>query len=146
MTRATYETDFYTWTQEQAAALRGKHWAALDLEHLAEEVEDVGNTVRFALESQLVRLLFHLLKLANDSTERPRRGWRVTVMDARVEIAKRATGALQHHPDAYLPTAYRLARRRAALATAQALSNVPEVCPWTVAQVLDEDFWPEAGV
>ena len=37
--RATYETDVYTWTQEQAAALRDKHWAALDLERLAEEVE-----------------------------------------------------------------------------------------------------------
>jgi hypothetical protein len=144
MTRATYDTDFYTWTQEQAAALRDKNWAALDLERLAEEVEDVGNTVRFDLESQLVRLLVHLLKLAHDPTTRPRRGWRVTVMDARVEIAKRATGALQHYADAYLPTAYQHARHEAALATALSLSTFPEVCPWTVALMLDEDFWPEA--
>ena len=69
-TRATYETDVYTWTQEQAAALRDKHWAALDLEQLAEEVEDVGRNIRFAIEHQLERLLIHVLKLAYD----PRRG------------------------------------------------------------------------
>jgi hypothetical protein len=40
MTIPHYGTDFYTWTQSQAAALRAKDWAALDLEHLAEEIED----------------------------------------------------------------------------------------------------------
>ena len=24
------------------------------------------------------------------------------------------------------------------------LATFPEVCPWSLAQVLDEDFWPEA--
>jgi hypothetical protein len=24
------------------------------------------------------------------------------------------------------------------------LATFPEVCPWPVAQVLDEDFWPES--
>src|SRR5262245_6407563 len=33
-----YDTDFYTWTQTQAAALREKDWAALDVAHLAEEI------------------------------------------------------------------------------------------------------------
>jgi len=41
---AEYETDFYGWTQAQAQALRAKDWAALDVDHLAEEIEDVGNS------------------------------------------------------------------------------------------------------
>ena len=143
MSTPDYETDFYTWTQTQAEALRAKDWAALDLEHLAEEIEDVGNSVRFALESQLVRLLLHLLKVAYDPAARPRRGWRVTVANAREEIAKRATGGLHRHPAAYLPDAYRQARRNAALALDRPLADVPEACPWSVEQVLDEDFWPE---
>ena len=143
MTTPDYDADFYAWTQAQAAALRAKDWAALDLAHLAEEVEDVGNSVRFALESHLVRLLLHLLKLANDPTARPRRGWRVTVANAREEIAKRATGALQRHPAAYLPDAYRQARRHVALAMDRPLADFPEACPWTIDQVLDEEFWPE---
>jgi hypothetical protein len=143
VTTPDYDTDFYGWTQQQAAALRAKDWAALDLAHLAEEVEDVGNSVRFALERQLVRLLLHLLKLTHDPATRPRRGWRVTVAGAREEVAKRATGALQHHPARYLPDAYRQARRQAALALDRPLTTFPEACPWTVEQALDEDYWPE---
>lgn len=39
MARPLYNTDFYQWTQTQAVALRAKDIAALDLEHLAEEIE-----------------------------------------------------------------------------------------------------------
>ena len=140
-----YADDFYAWTQTQAAALRAKDWAALDLEHLAEEIEDVGNSVRFAIESQMVRLLLHLLKLRHDPATRPRRGWKVTADAAREEIAKRATGGLQHHPERYLPDVYRQARRRIALAMDRPVTDFPEACPWTVAQVLDDAFWPEEG-
>jgi hypothetical protein len=144
-----YETDFYQWTQTQAAALRDTRlkWLmtlGLDVENLAEEIESVGRRERFAIESQLVRLLLHLLKLAAASTARPRRGWRVTIAHAREEIAKRATGSLQHHPTAYLPDAYRQARHHAALALDRPLTEFPEACPWPMALILSPDFFPEA--
>jgi hypothetical protein len=145
MSTPDYDTDFYAWTKTQAEALRAKDWAALDPAHLAEEVEDVGNSVRFAVESHTVRLLLHLLKLVYDPSVRPRRGWRVTVANAREEITKRATGTLQRHPAAYLPDAYRQARRHVALALDRPLADFPEACPWTVEQVMDADFWPEAN-
>jgi hypothetical protein len=34
MTIPTYDTDFYAWTQQQAAALRDRTWMTLDVEHL----------------------------------------------------------------------------------------------------------------
>jgi hypothetical protein len=39
-----HETDFYTWTQEQAALLRRvpRGAFALDIDNLAEEIEDIG--------------------------------------------------------------------------------------------------------
>jgi hypothetical protein len=46
MTTPDYDTDFYAWTQQQAAALRAKDWAAVDIEHLAEEVDDLGASIR----------------------------------------------------------------------------------------------------
>jgi Domain of unknown function DUF29 len=138
-----YDTDFYTWTQTQAAALRAQEWKTLDLEHLAEEIESLGRSDRDAIESQLVRVLLHLLKLAYDPAPRPRRGWRVTVADAREQIDRKARHGLQHHPAAYLPEAYRYARRKAALATERPLTDFPEACPWLIEQVLDEDFWPD---
>jgi Domain of unknown function DUF29 len=145
MTTPDYDTDFYAWTQAQAAALRAKESKTLDWDHLAEEIESLGQRDRDAIESQLVRLLLHLLKLTSDPATRPRRGWRVTIADAREKVARKARHGLQDYPAAYLPTAYRYARRKAALATERPLATFPEACPWPLAQVLDEDFWPEAS-
>jgi hypothetical protein len=132
-----YDTDFYTWTPQQAQALRAKDFAALDLAHLAEEIDDLG--------SHLERLLFHLLKLAYDPATCPRRGWKVTVDHARQEIAKylRRNPSLRHLPAGYLAEAYRIARRGAALAMDRPPADFPEGCPWALAQVLDENWWPE---
>jgi hypothetical protein len=67
---ALYEEDIYAWSQHQAAVLR--RMAAmdpaalpndLDLQHVAEEIEDVGNEQRYAVESSLVQLFAHLIKI-----------------------------------------------------------------------------------
>jgi hypothetical protein len=145
MTTPDYSTDFYTWTRQQAAALRAKDFAALDLEHLAEEIADLGQSIENAIESHLERLLLHLLKYRYDPAQRPRRGWRLTIRHARREIAKlvRKNPGLQHHPAHYLADAYRHAREDAPDATGLAPATFPEACPWPIAQVLDADFWPE---
>jgi uncharacterized protein DUF29 len=140
-----YETDFYGWTQEQAKALRAKDLAALDLENLAEEIEDLGNNVEHAIESHLERLLLHLLKWRYDPAEEPRRGWQLTIRHARREIAKylRRNPGLQHLPEHYLDEAYRYVREDASIDTGFSLAMFPETCPWTIAQILDMEFLPE---
>ena len=57
MTNISYETDFYAWAQQQAKAIRTKDVAVLDIEHLAEEVEDLGRAVWKGIGSQMERLL-----------------------------------------------------------------------------------------
>jgi hypothetical protein len=145
MTASTYETDYYTWTQQQAEALRAKDWAALDVEHLAEEIADLGQSIENAIESHLERLLVHLLKYRYDPAQEPRRLWRLTIRHARRELAKllRKNPGLQHHPARYLATAYSDARGDAPDETGLPLDTFPEACPWPLAQVLDLDFWPE---
>jgi hypothetical protein len=141
-----YDTDFYTWTQTQAQALREKHWHGLDVDHLAEEIAELGQSIENAIESHLVRLLLHLLKYRYDPAQRPRRGWRLTIRHARREIAKliRKNPGLQHHPAHYLAEAYHHACADAPDATGLPPATFPETCPWPLAQVLDADFWPEA--
>ena len=69
-----YEEDFYAWTRDQAAALRRMakdRWnGPLDLEHLAEEIEDVGSERRDAVRSQVRRIIEHLLKLEHSRARR----------------------------------------------------------------------------
>jgi len=144
MTTPTYDTDFYAWTQQQAAALRAKDWPAVDLEHVAEEIEDLGNEQRHAVRSHLRVILLHLLKWAHQPTHRTP-GWRRSVLRGRAEVADR----LEHQPSlrrvapALLSQAYPRARRLAAAETGLPLATFPEACPWSVTQVLDEDFWPD---
>ena len=62
-----YEDDFYAWTREQARALRrlaeSRPNVGLDLEHLIEEVEDLGTSQRDAVRSHLRTIIEHCLKL-----------------------------------------------------------------------------------
>jgi Domain of unknown function DUF29 len=139
-----YDEDFYAWAAQQAAALRAKDWAALDLEHLAEEVEDLRKTERRGIQSQLRLILSHLLKWVYQPARRSN-SWRTTMANGRVLVQE----ALEDLPSLAreLPTlataAYPRARRDAAKDTGLPPATFPETCPWTVEQVLDADFWPE---
>jgi hypothetical protein len=145
MSQSLYDRDFYAWTQAQAHAVANKAWDKVDVTHLAEEVEGLGQSIENAIESHLERLLLHLLKYRYDPAQRPRRGWRLTIRHARREIAKliRKNPSLQHHPARYLAEAYQHARDDAPDATGLSPQTFPETCPWPIAQVLDPDFWPE---
>ena len=78
---ALYDEDIYAWSQHQAALLRrmAENRTALpndlDLEHVAEEIEEVGNEQRYAVESSLVQLLAHLIKIVALPDDQAVRHW-----------------------------------------------------------------------
>ena len=146
MTTPDYTTDFYAWALAQAAALRAKDWAALDLEHVAEELEVLGMNEKRALSRQLTRLLTHLLKWRYQPTHRTP-SWRRSINQARDTITDVLADnrTLRAAPGQQLPLAYRRARRDAIDQTGLPPATFPEACPWPVERVLDEDFWPEEG-
>jgi uncharacterized protein DUF29 len=86
-----YQRDFVAWSRQQATALRAAVRTGsnqeLDWENLAEEIEDLGRSVRRELRNQLTRIIHHLLKLEHSPAENPRRGWKSSVREARSEIA-----------------------------------------------------------
>ena len=137
-----YERDFVAWTERQAALLRAGDVSALDLEHLAEEIESVGSSERRELRSRLVRLLQHLLKWRFQPELRCR-SWATTIRVQRDDIA----GILEDSPSLrprvthILPQAYRRGRDQALDETG--LFALPEECPWTAEQVLSQDFLPD---
>lgn len=83
-----YNRDFLQWTEEQASALRRAKDSnlPLDWENLAEEIDTLGKSVRRELNSQIRRILRHLLKLAVSPAVLPRQGWRATVQAARNDV------------------------------------------------------------
>ncbi len=145
MSNTPYEADFYQWTQAQAAHLRAKAWAALDIDHLAEEIESLGASERRAIRSHLRVLLMHRLKWAFQAEKRSE-SWKSSIYTARVFIED----TVEDSPSlrGFLPEAfawaYPRARTDAAAETRLPLTTFPEACPWSLEEVLTDDVFLEA--
>jgi Domain of unknown function DUF29 len=142
MATALYDTDFDAWAAEQANALARGAWHELDLEHLIEEVEDLPQTGRTIVRSQLCILVAHLLKLKYQP-QRAGESWRTSVRNARVEIAAHIENrpSLRRELPDLLARAYPEARRLAIKETGLSPRTFPTRSEWSPDQLLDEDFW-----
>ena len=143
--------DFQAWLLEQAAALRERRYRSLDVEHLAEELEDMAVLRREGLRSDLIIVLLHMLKLACENRpthkQRRERQWKLDLVEHRdrVKHLLEGSGTLRSEFERMKPEAYRQARKRAGLAIDPGQKPVgPLECPWTSDQILDEDFFPQA--
>ena len=140
-----YEKDVVAWAMEQAALLRAGNLSALDIEHIAEEIEDVGKSEKRELASRMAVLLSHLLKWQHQPGRRGS-SWTRTLKEQRKAIA----AAIRQTPSlkASLSDADWLAGVWADAVTKAVdetgLDSFPEDCPWSMAQVLTEEFFPEA--
>lgn len=138
-----YEQDYVAWADEQALLLEQKRFNELDLVNLVEEVRDLGRRERDAIESQLTRLLMHLLKWQYQPEKRTR-SWLLTIKDARRQIAKLRSKypVLKVHTESVFFECYLEAREVASDETALPLNIFP-LDPYSFEQVLDADFFPE---
>ena len=57
-----YDEDFFEWTSRNAALLRAGRFDRADIEHIAEEIEDMGKRDLKELNSRVQVLVAHLLK------------------------------------------------------------------------------------
>lgn len=142
----TYELDFYTWTQQQAALLRKGRFSDLDVKHLIEEIESLGRSEKRELESRLKVLLMHFLKwqFQADQRERHGRSWLATIRNQRTELRKliRDNPSLKGHLEAAFIEAYQDARYEAEAETGLPISAFPESPPYKIEQILDPLWMP----
>jgi hypothetical protein len=138
----TYNRDFYAWTKEQAGLLKQHRADELDWENLAEEIESLGKRERQELRNRLAVLLGHLLKWqyqpANRSTS-----WKATIREQHLQLIE----LLQDNPSLkpYIPEALDFSYSRGVnLAIQQTgLETFPGQCPYSMEQILDQQFFPE---
>ena len=139
-----YDEDIVAWARQQAQLLRAKRFAELDIEHIAEEIEDVGKSEQRELASRMAVLLAHLLKWRYQPGRRGS-SWEATIHTQRNSIARR----LRRTPS--LVNALNEAEWWAdawddALAAAieeTGLTDFPATCPWEAEQVLNPEWLPD---
>lgn len=143
MSTTLYETDFYAWTQRQSALLRAEEFEQIDWNNLIEEIESFGRSQRQEIRSRLAVLIMHLLKLSYQPQRRSR-SWRVTVMTQRAELEPLLNDnpSLRAQLGTITAEAYPIALKKAIAETGLEKHVFLPQCPWTVEQILDEEFWP----
>ena len=108
MDGSLHDRDFHAWTREQAAALRRLAEtrpnldAGLDLPNLIEEVEDLGSEQVHRVESNLRRLMQHLIYLARQPQARTTRHWTAEALTFR-HAASLRPGSANRSPTSLPP-------------------------------------------
>ena len=135
-----YEEDFYAWCRVQADLLRSGRVSELDLEHLTDEVEDLGDALKRSVRNRIRTIIEHLLKLECSPARDPRPGWRATVRTQRVRLRDALTPSLRREIEDELAELYADARALAEGALRDhaedaAADALPGSCPYTLDQI-----------
>ena len=142
--RANYDGDLVAWANEQSILLRAGKFSDLDIEHIADEVEDVGKSEQRELASRMSVLLAHLLKW-KFQPERQGNSWLFTIKDQRRLIKRRLSKMPSLQPmlndsewlDEMWVDGVAIARKETGI------EDWPEISIWAIEQVMDDSFLPE---
>lgn len=142
----SYDVDIIGWANEQARLLRAGLFSQLDIEHIADEIEDVGKSEKRELRSRMAVLLAHLLKWQYQAGYRGN-SWRRTIKIQRSGIEECLIETPSLKADLGQPHWWkRVWDEGVGIAVKETgLDCFPESCPWGFEQIMDSDFWPESN-
>lgn len=141
--RNDYEIDLVAWAFDQAEKLRGRRANGIDWANLAEELEALGKSDKRGLSSHLRNLILHLLNWQFQPSKRSR-SREASIGNARDEIQARLldTPSLRNDLTESVASSYSRARKRASREARLPIHTFPESCPYSLEQLMDDDFLP----
>jgi Domain of unknown function DUF29 len=146
-----YEADFYAWTRQQALALRRlartRPNLPLDLEHIAEEIQDLGKSERDTVYSLAQRVIEHFLLIEHSPATDQRLHWADEIDTFRDQMKRKLSPTIRRQLKRDLGEVYAdgqriVARKMGRYGEEQAAAALPARCPYTLEQVLG-DWLPE---
>lgn len=152
-----YDRDLNLWIEKTIQQLKNRDFQSLDIDALIEELEDLGKSEKRALESNLMILCAHLLKLTvqKDAPETMKGSWYNSVIEHRKRIEKQLknTPSLKSYLASILESAYNdgrdIAIQEGKFASfgvkISSETDYPKTCPFTVEEILDQDFFGKQG-
>lgn len=137
-----YNSDYQQWLGEMVLLLKNKQVDALDYDHLIEELEALGREQKNAVESLVIQVIQHLLfyQYWSSEWEYNERHWRGELIGFRTQLELRLTTNLKSHLSQRLDYLYSKARKMAEVKTNL---NLPSENPYSLAEILDEDWLPD---
>ena len=142
----SYESDVVAWAKEQAALIRTGQFDQLDLTHIAEEIEDVGKREQRELASRVAVLLAHILKWKFQPQKRSI-SWTLTIKEQRRLLVRRVQKTPSLSPmlsdPEWVDEIWVDAKALAEKETGLDMSTYPEICPWSMADVLTPEWLPD---
>jgi hypothetical protein len=148
-----YEEDFQVWIDTTIQNLKKREFESLDIENLIEELTNFGKSEKNTLKSNLMILLAHLLKLKVqfDAPDTMKMSWYNSVIEHRQRVLNNLqdTPSLKNFlPEAIeqaYPQSRKLAIKEGKLAAFGVRipdeSEYPHTCPFSLEQILNEDFY-----
>ncbi|QYO63330.1 DUF29 domain-containing protein [Leptolyngbya sp. 7M] len=141
--QSLYETDYLRWIESTLEKLRQRDYAHVDWDNLIDEIEDMSKSERRALKNNLIIVLVHLLKWQFQPECRSG-SWAGSIVEhrRRVQDALADSPSLQPYLEKIFAEAYRAAIKQAKAETGLPLETFPIEYPYSVAEVLEDDFLP----
>lgn len=138
-----YDKDFNLWIEKTVNTLEVGEFNALDVEHLIEEIADMGRNTKREIFSRLKVLLMHLLKWKYQPEKRTS-SWINTIDEQReqLELILNDSPSLKPYLEEIFSDCYQKATRAAVNETHLPKQVFPVDCPFSQAQVLDIDYFP----
>jgi hypothetical protein len=124
--------------------IRQGRFSEADLEHIAEEIEDMGKRDRREVRSRLTVLIAHRLKW-NYQPEQRSPSWRATIMEQRRQIVLVLddSPSLRRAAVEELASIYAKAVKEAREDTGLAPNAFPKTCPYSLTDLLESRIVPE---
>src|SRR5437870_763484 len=85
-TTVDYDLDFFQRTQSTAELIRQGRLNEVDLEHVADEIADMGKRDHREVRSRLIVLIMHLSKWQVQPELRQASSWRSTIIEQRRQL------------------------------------------------------------
>jgi len=141
-----YERDYLLWLEENIRLLSDRQLQKIDYDHLIEELESLGRSEKRTVESLMKQLLIHLLLYQYWGTEYQRNAnhWSLEILTFRDQLneelaAKTIYNYLVDNLDKIYQSAMKLAAQKSQL-------SLPQQCPYTFQEILDENWLPQPNI
>ncbi len=142
-----YEEDEHLWLFENAKLLREGRLDLVDIEHIAETLENMGKRDYREIVSRMKVLIVHLLKWIFQPESRSS-SWKGTIRHQRDELNSEFEDSsnLKKHAEENFLKSYQKAREIASDETDLPISHFPEKPPFSFEQAIDENYLPESEI